>query len=144
MHDWNIIAFQFRVIEWFYFLYLECKSSFKFTVFNADFSHLFFADKKLQKCILFPFQMLNDIFNYVDVVLFHWVKFVFSFTKKSHYFIGIYVNPFYNVLYLYHVICLFERSSIYIYITGIDFVSFYDFSIGFLTVFYFSFHLFHH
>jgi hypothetical protein len=88
-----------------YFLYLECTSSCtiiywiylfwgQFTVFNADFSHLFFANKKLQKCILFPFQMLNDIFNYVDVVLFHWVKFVFSFTKKFHYFIGINVNPF--------------------------------------------------
>jgi hypothetical protein len=36
------------------------------------------------KSDLFPFQMLNDIFNYVDVVLFHWVKFVFSFTKKFH------------------------------------------------------------
>ena len=111
--------------EWFYFLYLECKSSFKFTVFNADFSHLFFANKKLQKCILFPFQMLNDIFNYVDVVLFHWVKFVFSFTKKFHYFIGIYVNPFCNVLYLYHVICLFERS---LYVLQVSiFPLFYDF-----------------
>ena len=130
--------------EWFYFLYLECKSSFKFTVFNADFSHLFFANKKLQKCILFPFQMLNDIFNYVDVVLFHWVKFVFSFTKKFHYFIGIYVNPFCNVLYLYHVICLFERSSIYIYYRYrfCLFLWFFDWISD--RFFIFSFYLFHH